>query len=99
MTKEWVVEFDGGNTARHHQTPVEALEEAKMIYERDLAYHVEYCKLMRRKRELEWELDSLNEEIQDHQNAGTDLMPDIKVYDEQDNGDRILLWENGKLVK
>lgn len=99
MTEKWVVEFDGGHTARSHETPVEALEEAKAIYERDMERHAEYCRLVRRKKELEWEISILNAKIEDHQKAGADLMPVIEVYDVEENGDRHILWANGQISK
>ena len=92
---EWIIERAGGLN-REYDTPLEAMQEAKHIYEDELKKHREYCDLMRQRRVYEGMLKHIDDRLGDYINDGHDLMPDIRVKAVFTNGDKETIWENGE---
>lgn len=97
--KKWDIEGDNGRRKiKSCQTPIEAMEAAKKMYEKGIKKHTEYCDFLRERHYYQRFIDAMDEKINELAEKGYDLMPDIRVvaiYDDNGN-DKEVIWENGE---
>lgn len=93
----WAIERNNGrDRVVVFDNPIEAMEQAKKMYEDDMLKHKEYSDLMRQRRMYEGILKHIDDRLDDYINDEYDLMPDLRVVAEFNNGSKDVLWENGE---